>query len=518
MKPFLVADLFCGAGGSSNGILAACESRGLDVQLTAVNHWSVAVATHSRNHPEHRHYCADLDSTSPHSLIPEGQLDLLWASPQCTEHSYAKGGRAIDDQKRVTAWCIVRWVEAMRPRAVIIENVQQFTKWAPLGANGRPLKSRVGETFDAWCNAIRSLGYSVDHALLNAADYGDPQTRKRLFVVAMRGRRRVSWPMPTHARHGRSGLSPWVPARAVLDFSVASESIFTRKKPLAPNTLARIEAGIRRFVRPPFTEAFLVVLRKTTNARSLDEPLPTITAGGGRGAQHLALVEPELRPFVFANRTNNAPRGVEEPLPCLTTAPANVYLAEPFVLGQHGGAVARDVAEPLPTIACGGAIGVCEPFVVDVRHGDRPHKPRSVDEPLGTITSKNGAGVVEPYLVAHFGERAGQRPRTHSVDEPLPTVTHRGAGDLVLPIVESGASAPSGIPVRIGEETYWLDIRYRMLQLHELAAGQSFPAGYEFAGTKSDATAQIGNAVPTRLAQALTSAVLDTIVPARAVA
>jgi DNA (cytosine-5)-methyltransferase 1 len=505
MRAFLVADLFCGAGGSSNGILDACASRGLRTQLTAVNHWAVAVATHERNHPEHRHFCADLDSTSPHALVPEGRLDLLWASPSCTEHSYAKGGRAVDDQKRVTAWCIVRWIEALRPRAVIVENVKQFANWAPLDAKRRPIRSREGETFDAWCNAIRSLGYSLDHAVLNAADYGDPQTRRRLFVIAMRGRRRISWPMPTHARNGRGGLKPWVSARSVIDFDLPSESIFARNRPLAPNTIARIEAGLRRFVQPPFAEAFLVILRRNaTGGTSLDEPFPTITARG----THLALVEP----FLFANRTNNAPRGVDEPLPTVTTATANVYLAEPFVLGQHGGSVARAVDEPLPTIACDGAISMVEPFVVDVRHGDRPHQPRSVDEPLGTITSKNGVAIVEPFLAAHYGAREGQTPRTHPIGDPLPTVTTANRFGLVEPTV---SPRPSGMPVTIGEQMYWLDIRYRMLQLGELAAGQSFPPGYQFAGTKTDAVAQVGNAVPKRLSEALTSAVLDAILPAR---
>jgi DNA (cytosine-5)-methyltransferase 1 len=158
-----IADLFCGAGGTSTGAVEAARSLGFRVHLTAINHWDVAVATHSANHPEARHLCASLDSLNPRSLFGEGELDLLWASPECMSHSVARGGRPVNDQSRATAWCVLRWADALRPPVVLVENVPEFADWAPIGSNGRPLRSRRGEVFRSWCDSLRSLGYKVDH-------------------------------------------------------------------------------------------------------------------------------------------------------------------------------------------------------------------------------------------------------------------------------------------------------------------------------------------------------------------
>jgi DNA (cytosine-5)-methyltransferase 1 len=216
-----MADLFAGAGGASAGAIRAIEAHGYDVELVAVNHWDVAVATHSVNFPGARHHCVDLDAAKPLELVPEGRLDLLWASPSCTEHSYSKGGRPIGDQKRATAWCVVRWAETLLPRRIIVENVAQFLKWGPLDSKRRPVANRRGEIFEAWVNAIRSLGYRVEWNILNAADFGAPQTRSRLFVQARRDRRKIVWPVPTHGRLGK----PWRAAREIIDWQYPIESI-----------------------------------------------------------------------------------------------------------------------------------------------------------------------------------------------------------------------------------------------------------------------------------------------------
>jgi DNA (cytosine-5)-methyltransferase 1 len=148
-----VADLFCGAGGSSTGLLQAAQALGLTVDLTAVNHWTTAVETHATNHPQARHVCASLDSLDPRQ-VTGGKLDLLWASPECTHHSTARGGKPIHDQSRATAWCVTRWAEALRPKWVIVENVPEFQTWGPLGADQRPLASRKGQTFAAWLQTL----------------------------------------------------------------------------------------------------------------------------------------------------------------------------------------------------------------------------------------------------------------------------------------------------------------------------------------------------------------------------
>lgn len=237
-----IADLFCGAGGTSTGAVEAVETLGYRPRLTAINHWPVAVATHERNHPGARHLCASLDSLNPRELYREGQLDLLWASPECTHHSQARGGRPINDQSRATAWCVVRWAEALRPDTIMVENVPEFATWGPIGVNRRPMRSRKGETFRAWLAALQSLGYAVDSRVLVAADYGDPTTRRRLFVQAQRGNRRIVWPDATHARRGlaRGSLPTWKSTQEyVIDWTLPASSIFGRKRPLSPKTMKR---------------------------------------------------------------------------------------------------------------------------------------------------------------------------------------------------------------------------------------------------------------------------------------
>lgn len=529
---YRIADLFCGAGGTSAGAIEAVQYLGRNPEVTAVNHWPVAIATHTANHPGSRHLCTGVDSVNPRELFGEGELDLLWASPECTHHSVARGGRPINDQSRATAWCVVRWAEALRPPVILIENVPEFETWGPIGCNGRPLASKKGQTFHAWCEALRSLGYKVDHRLLCAADYGDPTTRTRLFVQAVRGRRKIVWPEPTHSRDpDLMATRRWRAARDIIDWSLPAGSIFERKKPLSPKTLARIEAGLRKFglkgfivpqfgERPgqeprthdldqpapavtshgagalvqPFivawdnqsggpgggissiedpistvvtkarhgvAEPFLVELRGTgsdqipSTARSLDSPAPTVTAGGG----HLGLVEPFLIKTANGSSGSDGSRvkSVDEPMPTVCGNRGDVALIEPHLLPQHQGGALRPISEPAPTVATSGAIA-----------------------------------LVEPFLVSFYGN--GQ---AHDLTDPAPTVTCKDRFGLVHPVIE------------IEGNRYLLDIRFRMLQPHELALAQGFPAGYQFTGTKTDQVKQIGNAVPRRLARALVAAVLS---------
>lgn len=213
---FRVADLFCGAGGTSTGLTLACREAGADFQLTAVNHWDRAIETHSANHPNARHFCESLTTLNPLRAVPEGKLDLLVASPECIHHSRARGGRPVEEQSRSSAWCIIRWATDLRVRHILIENVAEFEAWGPVGNDGKPLKSKRGQYFTAFVTTLESLGYAVDWRVLKAADYGDPTSRERLFIqAAKRGASAIHWPEPTHARTvDRGGLiadtrKPW---------------------------------------------------------------------------------------------------------------------------------------------------------------------------------------------------------------------------------------------------------------------------------------------------------------------
>lgn len=439
------ADLFCGAGGTSKGLGLACRNLGRGLQLTAINHWPTAVETHRRIVPHAQHVCEQLERVDPGRMVPEGRLDLLVASPECQHHSNARGGKPRSDQQRASAWIVLRWAEALYIRSILIENVPEFVTWGPLGSNGKPLKHRKGETYRAFLQALRSLGYHVETRILTAADYGDPTTRKRLFILADRGRR-PRWPIPTHAARAEAdalGRTPWRSAREVIDWSIRGSSIFTRRKPLARATLRRIEAGLRRFGGAR-AEPFLVILRNHSTARGLDDPAPTITTSGA----HLAL-------------------------------------CEPFLLGQQSGAVARSVRDPAPTVATGGAISLVEPFLFANRTNN---VPKRLEEPVPTLCTADHVALVEPFVVKFYGTAYG-RP----IAEPLDTVTTRDRFGLVT----------------LEGRQYQLDIRFRMLAPHELAMAQGFEATDEFCGTRGEQVRQIGNAVPVHTAKALCEALLD---------
>lgn len=302
-----MADLFCGAGGTSTGAVQAAEALGYTVDLTAVNHWPRAVETHTANHPEARHLCASVDSLNPRHLFGEGDLDVLWASPECTHHSRARGGKPMQDQSRATAWCVTRWAEALRPGIVLVENVPEFAEWCPLDSRGKPITERKGETFSAWVQTLIAIGYRVDWRVLCAADFGDPTSRSRLFIQAVRGRRKIVWPEPTHSRESELFNKPrWRSAAdGVIDWNLPATPINERKRPLAPKTMARINEGLCRYRGAPF------VVAMEHGGRTVDAaaPLPTVTCAKG-GAMGVA--------FVVEYYGNGQARPVSEPLPTVT--------------------------------------------------------------------------------------------------------------------------------------------------------------------------------------------------------
>jgi DNA (cytosine-5)-methyltransferase 1 len=206
LKRILAADLFCGAGGTSTGLLRAAELLNRRVELTAVNHWDRAIETHSANHPGANHFCQSLADLDPKRAVPGGKLDLLVASPECTHHSVARGGKPVNDQSRASAYCVHRWCAALDVKRVLIENVPEFQSWGPLGTNGKPLASKKGVLFEAFVNTMKAMGYRVEWRVLNAADYGGATTRRRLFIQAAKGKVPIHWPARTHEPAPTPGL------------------------------------------------------------------------------------------------------------------------------------------------------------------------------------------------------------------------------------------------------------------------------------------------------------------------
>ncbi|MBX3504473.1 MAG: DNA cytosine methyltransferase [Parvibaculum sp.] len=455
-KKFLVADLLCGAGGSSTGCQRALADLGIEMELVCVNHWGVAIETHKRNHPEARHYCEDIAAVRPHLIVPEGRLDLLMASPSCTHHSVARGGKPTSDQQRSDPWHIITWLTELDVERIIIENVWEFTSWGPVDPKTmRPVKARKGEYFQQWIATLQGLGYVVEWRKLNAADFGDATTRQRFILMGRKSRAGkkpvpISWPMPTHQKRSDGklelfpGVKPWRPAREIIDWGIRGKSIFDRKKPLAPKTLARIHAGAVKFGWP---EPFLVILRNHMAAQGIDAPLPTIAANG----QHIGLTQP----VILSQHNSGAPRSADDPLPTITTGGAaseerqgcaRPMLVEPVMTGdwncQQCGE--ENSATWFPSCEwCGHEHGDAAPFIATVAHGNdarerdpNSRRANSVDDPLGTVHGDGVAyAVVEPFILNRHGENGSTR--AHSIDEPAPTSDCRGAGYIVEPFVMS---------------------------------------------------------------------------------
>ena len=500
-----VADLYCGGGGSSSGVREACQELGLSLELIAVNHWEIAIKTHSANHPYATHYCQSVDDTDPLQVVHGGRLRLLWASPECIWHSRARGGKPVNDQKRMSPFKILDWVTRLYIDNVIIENVREFRDWGPLipkrDRNGHimrdvktgemlmvPDKKRKGQIFRQFIEQLRAAGYNVEYRVLNCADYGDPTTRERLFIMCRRHRKCV-WPEPTHARiDGEKGqtrlfgkLHPWKPAKEIIDWSDLGENIFDRPKPLAPNTLRRIFIGLQKFSGLPFiitagaqasgdkdvTRLAPFVFNNTggkdphVRGASVDEPVQAVTSGN-----HLFLTQP----FLLNNRGGNdgylCGSSVDEPLQAVTahcpmelitpylvevnhggddarnhsiddplptvTAKTSIGLVQPFVLGQQSGAAPRSVDDPVPTVAAKGAVELVQPFLVQY-HGETSAKSarvRSVDVPMATVATENNAAVVQPFLVEYHCQSNAK-----SVDDPVSAVTSRAHHGLVQPFL-----------------------------------------------------------------------------------
>jgi len=489
MKPLQIADLFCGAGGSTTGIRQAVARMGKKANILAINHWEVAIQTHSANNVGVSHLCESVDHIDPTKVVPGQELDLLWCSPSCTHHSVARGGRPRCEQQRAPAWIIPFWLENLKVKRLIVENVPEFQSWGPLDDDGKPVKEAKGETFKAFIAAIRSLGYTVDWRVLNAANYGDPTIRRRLFIQAIKGiGRQIQWPDITHAERPFhvKGLPTWIPAREIIDPDLHGESIFSRKRPLAPATLRRIEHGIKKFWQP-YAEPFLIILRGTGKSRSLDKPLPAETTSG----THFALIEPFILPNEGFYRSNK-PRSIDEPLPTITASRGGGAIIEPFITRFHGGEDSakrnHSMNEPLPVIDTSNRYGIVEPFITAIGQSSAKDRSRSLDDPLSTVVTKQEHVLIEPFLINYYGNGDA-----YSIDIPLGTATTKDKFALIEP----------------GGE-FVLDIRFRMLQPHELSAAQGFPRDYKFCGTKTDITKQIGNAVPVNLSRELAYCCLMT--------
>lgn len=466
----MIVDLFAGGGGASLGIRMAL-GRGPDL---AINHDPEAIALHAANHPETRHLCGDIWDVRPREACGDEPVELLWASPDCTFHSKARGGKPFRDPKSATgrrglAWAVVRWAAEKRPTVICLENVEEFEDWGPLGEDGRPDPARRGLTFRRWVGRLRALGYVVEWRELRACDYGSPTIRKRLFLVARCDGLPIVWPEATHGPD--PGQIPYRPAAECIDWSLPCPSIFDRRKPLAEKTLARIARGIRRFVlgaADPFVVALpdpIVPFISQYNAQStgqrVDEPLATATT-----KDRFGLVAPVLVHSGNGERPGQAPRiyDVGKPLSTVMAMGQKHGLVAAFLSKQYGGheATGSRLAEPVHTVTCQGQQALVSSSLVSLRGTSR--EGRDVREPAPTITAKGThLAEVRAFLTHH---NAGQQ------NEPRP------GRSLELPFYATPPPPPRfGLVIR-GEPYEIADIGFRMLQPRELYRANGAPDSY----------------------------------------
>lgn len=410
----LIFDSFAGGGGASLGIEMAL-GRGPDV---AVNHDADALLMHARNHPQTIHLQENIWKVDPHAVSKGKAVFLLWASPDCRHHSKAKGGKPVSRSVRGLADVILLWAQEVKPQIILLENVEEFRDWGPLGEDGMPIKAKKGMEFARWVRGLEARGYMIEFKELRACDYGTPTIRKRLFVVARRDMKPIIFPKPTHG----AGLQPYRTAAEIIDWSIRAPSIFMTKpeakaeglniiRPLADKSMARIAKGFDRHVMKRAKSekgAFVVSYYGegkggTDRSSPLSEPIRTATTENRFGV---------VAPFVGISRFQSDGRPIDVSMPTVT---ANSFEKRP---------------------GAGGPLSVVTPFVSYAQQGGGS---RPADEPHHTVcaNAKDQNQIIMGYLVSRYGERPatdtspGQEPRSRGLEEPYPTVVGTGnGGDL----------------------------------------------------------------------------------------
>lgn len=429
----LIVDNFAGGGGASTGIEMAT---GVSVDI-AINHDPEAIKMHKANHPSTKHYCESVWDVDPIKACNGHPVALAWFSPDCKHFSKAKGGKPKDKNIRGLAWVALRWAGLVRPRVIMLENVEEFKTWGPLNRSHRPIKAKQGVTFKKFVSQLESLGYKVEHRELVAADYGAPTMRKRFFLIARCDGKPIVWPEPTHAPADSEAvkaglLKPYVGAYTQLDFSLPCPSIFDTAeeikekygiravRPLAPKTMERIARGLKKFVIDN-AEPFIVQVNhsgaKSDYCKSANKPLSTVTSKHGFGI---------VEPYLVQCKYDNEAQDVKKPLGTVTTVGSHL-LVEPYMvqIGQTGFTADRskDVREPLTTIVSKNEHCLISPTLIQYHSemSDKEVRGQTITEPLMTVDGSNRYGLVTSFLHKYYD--GGYKGAGDSLDNPLPTVT-----------------------------------------------------------------------------------------------
>lgn len=488
MRQLLYIDLFCGAGGTSTGVERAMyEGNKCAEVIACVNHDPNAIASHAANHPNALHFIEDIRTLDLTELVAHtnskraanpNALVVLWASLECTNFSKAKGGQPRDADSRTLAEHLFRYIEALTPDYIYIENVEEFMCWGDLDENGKPVSRDKGRLYMRWVQTVCKYGYDFAYRLLNAANYGAYTSRTRFFGIFAKKNLPIVFPEPTHCKNGRrdmfSSLQSWKPVKEVLELSNEGKSIFERDKPLSDKTLERIYAGLIKFVAGG-KEAFLIKYNSMNQsgkytAPSIDEPCPTVATQNRLGVAKVQFLSKQ-----FSGDPNGKNISINEPCGTITTIDHHAVVSTQFIDAYYGNGHEHSIELPSPTLTTVDRLSLitADQFILNPQYSS---SGGSIDKPCFTLIAR--MDKMPPYLVS----------------------AEKGKFSIV--VYESDTPAMRKIKEFMAMFGI-IDIKMRMLNIGELKRIMGFGSEYTLIGTQAEQKKYIGNAVEVNMSRAL---------------
>ena len=528
----LYIDLFCGAGGTSTGVeYAQLNGEKCAKVIACVNHDPNAILSHQANHPDTLHFTEDIRTLNLTPLVDHLQkmkiqypdaLVVLWASLECTNFSRAKGGQPRDADSRTLAEHLFRYIEAIRPNWIQIENVEEVMMGGELDENGKPVSKDQGSDYLRWVRKVQSYGYNFDWRILNAADFGAYTSRKRFFGQFAQIGLPIAFPIPTYAKNGDEGglfsvYHKWKPVREVLDFSDEGESIFGRKKPLCEKTLERIYAGLIKFVAGMSQKDFSAFIVKYNSmnrgghytAPSIDEPCPTVACQNRLGIAQVSFLSK-----YYGGKDHN--ESIDVPAGTVTTKDHHALVGAEFMSQYYGNGFNTSVDDPAPTVTTKDRISLVRCFI-DNQYGNGT--PSSVAQPCPTIPTNPKQSIVKckqfltnPYSFKSNGGSVDKPCFTliARMDKMPPYLVCTEQGEVGIAIYED--DSPMTRKVKEFMAIYRIiDIKMRMLKVSELKKIMGFPENYILVGTQSEQKKFIGNAVEVNMSRVLCEALCQKL-------
>ena len=548
----LYIDLFCGAGGTSSGVeYATVDGLKCAEVIACVNHDPNAIKSHAANHPKTLHFTEDIRTLELDPLVrhvkkmkqqyPEARV-VLWASLECTNFSRAKGGQPRDADSRTLAEHLFRYIEAINPDYIQIENVEEFMCWGELDEHGKPVSKHKGTDYLRWVMHVQQYGYDYDWRLLNAADFGAYTSRKRFFGQFARKGLPIAFPVQTYAKNGDDGgmfkmYHKWKPVREVLDLDDEGESIFQKKKPLCEKTLERIYAGLVKFVAGGRQKHDAWILKYNSmkagrhNPPSIDEPMPTVAV-----QNRLGIVKAQFLSKQFSGDPMSKNNSLEQPAGTITTVDHHA-----FVTAYYGNGGNTPIDKPSPTVTTKDRLGIVSSKFLTEYYGGAEHN-HALDVPATTLTTKSRHALIQTRFIDN---QYGNGTPT-SIETAAPTVVNTpkqsivstqylmnpysfksDGGSIDTPCFTLIArmdkmppylvSTDKGLGIAIYDDDSPMtrkvkefmamynivDIKMRMLKIVELKRIMGFPADYVLVGTQAEQKKFIGNAVEVNMSRVL---------------